>query len=70
VESNGVFATLPPDLLSDLEFDSEGNRAFHIWDAGAGVARLMCSWDTAPEDIDAFTARARDAADRAISQRA
>ncbi len=61
-EANGVFVRMPPDLISTLGYDAEGNHVFHVWDARAGIARLMCSWDTTAADIDAFSARTREAA--------
>ena len=70
VQANGVFLNMAPDLIAALEYDADGNHAFHIWDSRAGVVRLMCSWDTTPTDVDAFADRARAAADRAFSQRA
>jgi threonine aldolase len=69
VDANGVFARMPEALIAELEFDDEGNRAFHIWDPREGVVRFMCSWDTRAEDVDAFAARLRDGA-RAFAQRA
>ena len=68
VEANGVFLRMPGTLISELEFDPEGNRAFHVWDPRAHVARFMCSWDTTPEDVDAFAARLNEGARRAFSQ--
>ena len=70
VEANGVFPRMPGHLISELEFDAEGNRAFHIWDPRDRVARFMCSWDTTPEDVDAFAARLDEGARRAFSSRA
>ena len=70
VEANGVFPRMPGTLISELEFDAEGNRAFHIWDPRDNVARFMCSWDTTPEDVDAFAARLDEGARRAFSQQA
>ena len=56
-EANVVFATLPPALLAGLRA-----RGWEFYtDVGPdGAARLMCSWDTTPEDVAAFL---RDAAD-------
>ena len=55
-EANVVFATLPPALLAGLRA-----RGWEFYtDVGPdGAARLMCSWDTTPEDVAAFL---RDAA--------
>ena len=70
VEANGVFARIPGDLIDELEFDEDGNRAFHVWDPREGVARFMCSWDTSPEDIEAFAARLTESVGQASAQRA
>ena len=67
VEANGVFPRMPGHLISELEFDADGNRAFHIWDPRDHVARFMCSWDTTPEDVDAFAARLDEGARHASS---
>jgi len=29
---------------------------FYVWDEATGKVRWMCSWDTTPEEIDAFAA--------------
>jgi threonine aldolase len=50
VESNGVFARLPPRAAARLQQD--GWR-FYAWNDGF---RLMCAWDTAPETVDRFAA--------------
>jgi threonine aldolase len=50
VQANGVFAILPAR-------GAEAARArwpFYTWDQGTGEVRLMCSWDTSPEDVDGF----------------
>lgn len=51
-QSNGVFATLPDgvaDTLRDV-------FRFYDWDAARREVRWMCSFDTQPEDVDAFIA--------------
>lgn len=50
VESNSVFAVLPADATARLQED----WPFYVWDEGSGEVRWMCSWDTMPEDVDAF----------------
>ncbi len=62
VQANGVFARLPAAAIERLEFDADGNRAFYVWDEPSGTVRLMCSWDTAPEEVDAFSASLAEAA--------
>jgi threonine aldolase len=53
VEANGVFAAMPRKAieLAQLEFP------FYVWEAGKGthdVVRWMASFDTDPDDVDAF----------------
>ena len=48
VEANAVFVSLPAEVLADLH----RTFAFYDWDASAGEARWMTSFDTRPEDID------------------
>lgn len=57
VQSNGVFAKLPRVAEEQLHA-----RGWHFY---TGVitpdeSRLMCSWDTTPEDVDAFVADLRE----------
>lgn len=49
---NGVFATLPDGVADALR---ESFR-FYDWDASRNEVRWMCSFDTQPEDVDAFVA--------------
>ena len=61
VESNGVFLE-----LSDRAHESlwaAGHRYYPFGDPAWRIFRLMCSFDTAPEDVDAILADARAAAD-------
>jgi len=51
-QSNGVFATLPDGVADELR---ESFR-FYDWDASKNEVRWMCSFDTQPEDVDAFVA--------------
>jgi len=57
VETNAVFATLPPAVTSSLQREFP----FYTWDESVGEVRWMCSWDTTEEDVDAFAAAVRDA---------
>jgi threonine aldolase len=34
---------------------------FYTWDEHTGEVRWLCSWDTTPEDVDAFAADVREA---------
>jgi threonine aldolase len=55
VEANGVFAILPPDVTERLQRE----WPFYVWDEGTDEVRWMASWDTTPEDVDAFAADVR-----------
>jgi threonine aldolase len=61
VEANGVFARLPLDAARRLLAAAPGEHPFYFWDEEGGVVRWMCSWDTAPDDVDAFAATVRAA---------
>jgi threonine aldolase len=50
VQANGVFALLPPGAAAQLERDWH----FYTWDEATGEVRLMCSWDTTEDEVDAF----------------
>jgi threonine aldolase len=52
VEANGVFANLPAPAIERLRESLSAAMPFYVWDEDAGTVRLMCSWDTTPEDID------------------
>jgi threonine aldolase len=56
VETNAVFATLPPAVITSLQRDFP----FYTWDETTGEVRWMCSWDTTEEDVDVFAAAVRD----------
>ncbi len=49
-ESNAVFATLPPEV------QAHARKRFHFysWPGNPELVRLMCSFDTTPEDVDAL----------------
>ena len=51
-QANAVFARLPSGVADRLR---ESFR-FYDWDAAAGEVRWVCSFDTQPEDVDAFVA--------------
>ncbi len=57
VQTNAVFATLPPDVIGRLRWEFP----FYVWDEAISEVRWMCSWDTTEEDVDAFAAAVRDA---------
>jgi threonine aldolase len=49
-QANVVFATLPAAATEALQRE----WGFYTWDERTGEVRWMCSWDTRPEDVDAF----------------
>ena len=52
VEANELFVALPKAAIAPLRAVS----FFYDWDEPAGVVRLVTSWDTQAEEIDAFLA--------------
>ncbi|MBW3653611.1 MAG: low specificity L-threonine aldolase [Actinobacteria bacterium] len=52
VQANAIFAVLPPGATAPLQQD----WPFYTWDAATGEVRLVCSWDTTPDEVDAFAA--------------
>ena len=56
-QANGVFAELPPRAITALR--AKG-WLFYTF-IGAGGCRFMCSWDTQPEDVEAFAVDVRGA---------
>ncbi len=59
VDSNSVFAKIPEPLVRAMH--ARGWK-FYTHVGGWQEARLMCSWDTTPEDVDSFLADLRGAA--------
>jgi threonine aldolase len=55
-QANGVFANLPAAAIERLQAELPGEHPFYVWDEAAGTVRLMCAWDTQPEDVDALVA--------------
>jgi threonine aldolase len=50
VEANSLFLILPQEAIQKmLEY-----YFFYMWDENTNEIRLVCSWDTAQSDIDAF----------------
>jgi threonine aldolase len=63
VEANEIFPILPAAVREGLRADG---FEFYDWpDAGPDGARLICAFDTAEEDVEAFLASARRHADAA-----
>jgi threonine aldolase len=50
VQANGVFAILPPSAADSVR----PHWPFYTWDESTGEVRLMCSWDTTADEVDAF----------------
>lgn len=53
IEANGVFVSLPREAIELIQ----RNFPFYVWEGGSGtrdVVRWMASFDTTPEDVDAF----------------
>jgi threonine aldolase len=50
VQANGVFAVLPREAADTVRT----RWPFYTWNEVAGEERLMCSWDTTAEEVDAF----------------
>jgi threonine aldolase len=53
VQTNAVFATIPDKIVNGMY---ERGWKFYTHVGSQGEARLMCSWDTTPEDVDEFAA--------------
>jgi threonine aldolase len=60
VQSNAVFAQLPPDRIASLQRD----WTFHVWNERESVVRWMTAFDTTTADVEAFVAAVRLASDR------
>lgn len=56
-QANSVFVELPPEVVQNLYARGWVFYSF----IGSGGCRLMCAWDTQPEDIHAFIADLRSA---------
>ena len=50
IESNSLFLILPPEVIRKML----ENYFFYIWDEATHEIRLVCSWDTSKDDVDAF----------------
>ncbi len=53
VEANGVFAVMPPAIISSLQEE----HFFYVWNDKTSEARLMCSFDTTEDDVKSFSQR-------------
>ena len=61
VQSNMVFASMPPALIERLQRDWQ----FYVWDQADHVVRWLTSFATTEAEVDKFTASVRQAAERA-----
>jgi threonine aldolase len=50
VESNAVFACIPPSVIEKLQKE----YFFYVWDEDCSEVRWMCSFDTTEADIEGF----------------
>jgi threonine aldolase len=57
VESNAVFAVLPPDSVARVQ----ERFFFYVWNEQTSEVRLMCSFDTTEEDVRELAAVVREA---------
>jgi threonine aldolase len=57
VNTNSVFANIPEQAVKGM---NERGWKFYTHVGSQGEARLMCSWDTAEADVDAFTSDLRE----------
>jgi threonine aldolase len=55
VESNGVFAKIPPHVIGKIQ----ERYFFYVWNEEESVVRWMCSFDTTEEDVHEFAAYVR-----------
>ena len=60
VESNGVFAIVPPQIIEPLQ----KQFFFYMWDEHKSEVRWMCSFDTQEEDIDDFIVLIKEEVER------
>lgn len=61
VDSNAVFAKIPPAVENQMH---ERGWRFYTGVVTPDESRLMCSWDTTPEDVEAFVKDLRELAGR------
>jgi len=54
-QANGVFALIPKAIIPRLQQE----YFFHVWNESRSEVRLMCSFDTSPEDVMGFVAAAK-----------
>jgi threonine aldolase len=50
VKANVIFAKLPKSIIASMQ----ALFPFYIWDEATNEVRLMCSFDTSKEEVEAF----------------
>jgi threonine aldolase len=50
VDANGIFAIMPKQIINELQ----NEYFFYVWNERKSEVRLMCSFDTTPEDVQGF----------------
>lgn len=55
VDANGVFVSLPPEVIPELQ----QHHFFYVWNEKTSEVRLMCSFDTGEEEIKDFGVKLR-----------
>ena len=55
VEANAIFAIMPLQAISHLQ----AHYPFYIWNKSTREVRLMTSFDTSDDDVEAFVSLAR-----------
>jgi threonine aldolase len=60
VQSNGVFAIIPPSIIPDLQKE----YFFYMWDETKSEVRWMTSFDTTEEDIAGFVSKLKELLER------
>jgi len=63
VQANALFAVLATGVTERLQRD----WPFYTWDPASGEVRLVCSWDTTEDEVDAFAADVRQACEAALA---
>ena len=63
VQANGVFASMPREAADQVR----ARWPFYTWDESKREERLMCSWDTTGEEVDAFASALSEACGVAAS---
>lgn len=64
VEANVLYVRLPLPAADHLVETMPYLHYFHVWDAGSGELRWMCSWDTSEADVDGFATAIGQAIER------